>query len=49
MITQEKIIDNLNSLTAITEIKYVTKNFPIKKQPGPDGCPGKFYQNLRKK
>lgn len=38
MITQEKIIDNLNSLTAITEIKYVTKNFPIKKQPGPDGA-----------
>lgn len=44
MITQENIIDNLHSLKAIIEIKYVTKNFPIKKEPGPDGCTGKFYQ-----
>ena len=46
---QEKQIGNLNSLTAIKEIKFVIKNFSIKKYLCPDGCIGKFYQYLKNK
>ena len=40
-------IENLNRPITSTEIKYVIKNLPKNKSPGPDGYTGEFYQTLR--
>ena len=39
--------ENMNRPITSTEIKYVIKNLPKNKSPGPDGYPGEFYQTLR--
>ena len=47
-ITQEKI-GYLNNPIVIMETAFVIKNFPVKRNPGSEGCTGKSYQYLRRK
>lgn len=43
----QKEIENQNRSIMSKEIILVTKNFPTKKNPGPDGFTGRFYQIFR--
>lgn len=45
--SKKKQIDDLNICMSIKQIEFVIKNFPAKKNPGPDGFPGEFYQTFK--
>ena len=43
----QKEIENMNRPMTSTEIENITKNFPKKQSPGPDGFTAEFYQTFR--
>lgn len=45
-LTQEEV-ENIKSSMFIKRIKFLIKNYSIKKTPGPDGFTGEFYQTLK--
>ena len=42
-------IENLNRTITSNEIESVIKNLPTKKNSGPDGFTGEFYQKVKEK
>lgn len=45
-LTQEEV-ENIKSSMFIKRIKFLTKNYSIKKTPRPDGFTDEFYQTLK--
>ena len=44
---KQEEIENMNSPVTSTEIETMIKNLPTKKNQGPDGFTGEFYQTFR--